>query len=362
MPNWEKFQLSIHQYELYSKDDPLIDNLLNDIAIGKVVKVGQKDGGTQLKLVIDYDNGGQALFKPMRFDRDKETDPNHFYFVDFERANSEIAAFHLDRLLEFRRSPPVGGRTLNMTSEIYALADEELLKTFFISPANNLCFHGKCGYYCDTAHAICGKPDTLEGSFAAFLPSKTLAPRKIWRHPYRRSYHKRRKAIWETDQSYCDNVVKVSPPYNQGRRLLDLMDMSVLDFLIGNMDRHHYETFKLFNNDTFPLHLDHGRGFGLPRHDEISILAPIAQCCMIRAQTLKILLKFNTGPTKISDAMRASLAKDPISPILSDAHLKALDRRLVIILNTIRSCLIDKKKSFDSVIYVNDNNYRNNNR
>lgn len=26
----------------------------------------QKDGGTQIKLVIDYEDGSQALFKPMR--------------------------------------------------------------------------------------------------------------------------------------------------------------------------------------------------------------------------------------------------------------------------------------------------------
>lgn len=30
-------------------------------------------------------------------------------------------------------------------------------------------------------------------------------------------------------------------------------------FLIGNMDRHHYETFEEFGNETFLIHLDNGR-------------------------------------------------------------------------------------------------------
>lgn len=68
-------------------------------------------------------------------------------------------------------------------------------------------------------------------------------PTQVWRHPWRRSYHKRRKAQWETDADYC-SMVRDIPPYDEGRRLLDLMDMAVYDFLIGNMDRHHYETFK----------------------------------------------------------------------------------------------------------------------
>lgn len=74
---------------------------------------------------------------------------------------------------------PVVGRTLNITTEIYQVAEDELLKTFFVSPANNLCFHGKCSYYCDTSHAICGHPDMLEGSFAAFLPQWEMAGRKV---------------------------------------------------------------------------------------------------------------------------------------------------------------------------------------
>ncbi|EGI62258.1 Dentin matrix protein 4 [Acromyrmex echinatior] len=185
---------------------------------------------------------------------------------------------------------PVNGRTLNVTTEIYQIADSELLKTFFVSPAGNLCFHGKCSYYCDTAHAVCGSPDILEGSFAAFLPDKAFAARKAWRHPWRRSYHKRKKAQWEHDSDYCTLVKEISP-YNEGRRLLDLMDMAVFDFLTGNMDRHHYETFRIFGNDSFTLHLDHGRGFGKPFHDEMSILAPLLQCCVIRQTTLSTLLR-----------------------------------------------------------------------
>lgn len=88
------------------------------------------------------------------------------------------------RLLNFRRAMPVSGRILNITSEIYQLADDDLLKTFFISPSNNVCFHGKCSYYCDTSHAICGNPDTLEGSFAAFLPTYENAQRKVMKYSF----------------------------------------------------------------------------------------------------------------------------------------------------------------------------------
>ncbi|XP_049817211.1 extracellular serine/threonine protein CG31145 isoform X2 [Aethina tumida] len=334
----EKFQLGISQHELYPKNSVYVDKVLQLMIKEPILHVAQKTGGTQLKLIIDYPNEVQALFKPMRFPREQQTLPNHFYFTDYERHNAEIAAFHLDRIMGFRRAMPVTGRMLNITTDLYEKADGELLNTFFVSPSDNLCFHGKCSYYCDTSHAICGNPDTLEGSFAAFLPSSKIAPTKVWRHPWRRSYHKRRKAQWETDPNYCA-LVREIPPYDKGRRLADLMDMSVFDFLMGNMDRHHYETFRLFGNDTFTLHLDHGRGFGKPFHDELSILAPLLQCCMIRQSTLETLLKFHNGPKKLSDAMRESMALDPIAPILWEPHLDALDRRVEIVLRGIRDCL-----------------------
>lgn len=337
--NLDKFHAQISKCEMYRKNSySIVKELLNDMAKLEITDVVQKEGGTQLKLVITYDNNMEALFKPMRFSRHHQTLPNHFYFSDYERHNAEIAAYHLDRVLGFRRAMPVTGRLLNITKEIFEVADDNLMHTSFISPANNLCFHGKCSYYCDTGHAICGHPDTLEGSLAAFLPNSNVVERKIWRHPWRRSYNKRKKAQWETNFDYCDMIREVSP-YDGGRRLLDLMDMSIFDFLMGNMDRHHYETFRIFGNDTFTIHLDHGRGFGKPFHDEMTILAPLLQCCQIRATTLKTLLKFHNGPKHLSQTLKESMDIDPIAPILWEPHLTALDRRVVIILSGIRECI-----------------------
>ena len=108
----------------------------------------------------------------MRYPREQETLPDHFYFSDFERHNAEIAAFHLDKLvficscdvnslymyartcdwtflidfrhygnilllcrvLGFYRVPPTVGRRISVTHDIEAHATEEFARTIFISP------------------------------------------------------------------------------------------------------------------------------------------------------------------------------------------------------------------------------------
>ncbi|KAJ4940336.1 hypothetical protein JOQ06_026644 [Pogonophryne albipinna] len=261
--------------------------------------------------------------------REQETPPDFFYFSDFERHNAEVAAFHLDKILDFRRVPPVAGRLVNMTKEIRDVTrDKKLWRTFFISPANNVCFYGECSYYCSTEHALCGKPDQIEGSLAAFLPDLALAKRKTWRNPWRRSYHKRKKA--------------------DGTRLLDIMDMTVFDFLMGNMDRHHYETFEKFGNETFIIHLDNGRGFGKHSHDEVSILVPLTQCCRIRKSTHLRLQLLAKEEFKLSLLMSESLVRDRLSPVLIQQHLQAMDRRVRQVLNVLSDCV--EKEGYSYVV------------
>ncbi|XP_048848378.1 extracellular serine/threonine protein kinase FAM20C-like [Brienomyrus brachyistius] len=337
-PSWVRFHLGINRYELYDRRSSAVDDLLGDLVMQRIGNVAIKPGGTQLKLIMRFQNYGQALFKPMKQARDQETPSDVFYFSDFERHNAEIAAFHLDRILGFRRVPPAAGRLVNITKEIRDVTrDKKLWRTFFISPANNTCFYGECTYYCSMEHALCGTPDHMEGSLSAFLPDLVLAKRRTWRSPWRRSYHKRKKAEWEINPNYCDKVKRM-PPYD-GPRLLDVMDMTIFDFLMGNMDRHHYETLEKFGNDTFILHLDNGRGFGRHSHDEVSILAPLSQCCRVRRSTFLRLQLLAKEEHQLSVVMTESLRKDRLAPVLIQPHLEALDRRLQHVLRVLEDCV-----------------------
>ncbi|KAM9857050.1 extracellular serine/threonine protein kinase FAM20C-like [Aulostomus maculatus] len=354
-PPWLRFHLGISRWQLYPHQDPNMGLLTQQLATHRIVSAVQKSGGTQLKLVMSFPNYGQALFKPKKQARDEETNYNLYYFSDFERHNAEIAAFHLDRILGYRRVPPVVGRQVDVVKEIKDVTtDRKLARTFFTSPVGNVCFYGQCTYYCSTEHAVCGQPRTLEASLAVMLPDLSLAARRSWRSPWRRSYSRSKLAKWQTDPHYC-STIKKTPPYDKGTRLVDLMDLVVLDFLMSNMDRHHYETFEKFGNNTSLLHLDNGRAFGRHSKDEPTILVPLEQCCRIRRSTWLRLRLLSLPRYRLSDVMRASLSQDPlhsVAPLLLEPHLAALDRRLKAVLQAVSRCQQEQsEKGGDEVIY-----------
>ncbi|RMB95286.1 hypothetical protein DUI87_28273 [Hirundo rustica rustica] len=333
---WLQFHLGISRDGLYPRSSPAVSRLLRDMqqfpTIGADYSQDEKallgacdcsqivkPSGVHLKLVLRFQDFGKAMFKPMRQRREEETPEDFFYFVDFQRHNAEIAAFHLDRILDFRRVPPTVGRLINVTKEILEVTKNEVLQSvFFVSPASNVCFFAKCPYMCKTEYAVCGNPHLLEGSLSAFLPSLNLAPRLSIPNPWIRSYSFDGKEEWEVNPLYC-NTVREIYPYSNSNRLLNIVDMAIFDFLIGNMDRHHYEMFTKFGDDGFLLHLDNARG--------------------IKRTTLLRLRLLAEPEYRLSDVMRESLLQDPLAPVLTEPHLLALDRRLQLILDAVGKCI-----------------------
>ncbi|XP_073654431.1 pseudokinase FAM20A isoform X11 [Tursiops truncatus] len=255
--SWIQFHLGISRHGLYSRSSPVVSKLLHDMRHLPTISADYsqdekallgacdctqivKPSGVHLKLVLRFSDFGKAMFKPMRQLRDEETPEDFFYFIDFQRHNAEIAAFHLDR--------------------------------------------------------------------------------------------------WEVNPLYCDTVKQVYPHSSSGR-LLNIIDMAIFDFLTGNMDRHHYETFTKFGDDGFLIHLDNARGFGRHSHDEVSILSPLSQCCRIKRKTLSHLQLLAQADYRLSDVMRESLLEDQLTPVLTEPHLLALDRRLQTVLRTVRGCI-----------------------
>lgn len=122
------------------------------------------------------------------------------------------------------------------------------------------------------------------------------------------------------------------------RLFLDMIDLSAFDFLIGNLDRHHMMRISSFGSNTALIHLDNGRSFGRYDQDDLSILAPIRQCCFFRYTTFARLYRiYHQGFSKLlSDSLKTN---EVLQTILIDEHLIAIDRRLEILFAHLDTCI-----------------------
>ncbi|KAK2101120.1 Glycosaminoglycan xylosylkinase [Saguinus oedipus] len=302
---WEIVAPWVVPWEVYPEETPELGAIMHAMATKKIIKsdVGYK--GTQLKAFLILEGGQKVVFKPKRYSRDYvvEGEP----YAGYERHNAEVAAFHLDRILGFCRAPSVVGRFVNLRTEIKPVATEQLLSTF-LTVGSNTCFYGKCYYFQET-EPTCADGDTMEGSVTLWLPD--VWPLQKHCHPWGRTYREGKLSRWEYDESYCDAVKKTSP-YDSGPCFLDIIDTAVFDYLIGNADRHHYESFQDDEDTSLLICPDNAESFGNPSLDERSILAPLYQCCIIRVSTWNRLNYLKNGVLK--SAFKYAMAYDPQFP------------------------------------------------
>nr|XP_054766505.1 extracellular serine/threonine protein kinase FAM20C-like [Lytechinus pictus] len=337
---WQQFHADINENQMYSRNAPYMKDLLESLATTEIVDVGLFHGGSQLKLHVKLADGNYAMLKPMRTPRSLvyNYDEEQPFWLDIERHNAEIAAFHLDRILNFRRSPPCAGRVLNITADIkMKTKDKDLLNSFF-RDGGNTCFEGKCApWFCNKDHPVCGRGEMLEVSLCVMIPFYHGNEDPIFDRPNPWSHGIREAQIWQ-EQNICEEILKNSANA-EGRFLLDLVEQSIFDFLMLNYDRHHFHMLYKYGSKGFVVALDNGKGFGNPYLDDLNLLGPLAQCCIIRDSTFKYLLKVNGSREKLSDHMKHTLVKDLIDPVIHETHLEAIDRRLMKLLDLIGDCV-----------------------
>ncbi|XP_011661064.2 glycosaminoglycan xylosylkinase [Strongylocentrotus purpuratus] len=329
MTLWSKAESWVTSNQITPSSAKELGSVLYAMANAPITKADVGFKGTQLKARLMLEGGQLVVFKPKRYPRDHVIYGTPY--AGYDRHNGEIAAFHLDRVLDFRRAPLVVGRTLNLKTEILPVASPALNDTF-LEKNNNICFYGKC-YYCKPEEAACADGFTMEGSVTLWLPPDLKL--KKWRHLWSRTYKDGKKAKWETDDQYCVTLMTRVPP-EQHPLVLHMTDGAVFDYLIGNADRHMYETFEKDGDRGMLLHMDNAKSFGNPYLDEGTILAPIYQCCRLRRSTWNTLQQFKDG--RLSQVMGQVLSHDPIAPVLTIWHLEALDRRLNDIIDTMHNC------------------------
>ncbi|XP_070207560.1 glycosaminoglycan xylosylkinase-like [Littorina saxatilis] len=135
--------------------------------------------------------------------------------------------------------------------------------------------------------------------------------------------------------SLLDKVPYPNPFHNNHDMFLDLVDSAILHYIITNADRKTNWVNNGIYQNLFVM-LDNGKSFQDPGRDEWLLLAPLFQCCRVRQTTYERLRVLEKGV--LSSVMREVLKADPVSPVLTDPHLTAMDRRLAHVILEIQEC------------------------
>ncbi|NXU13760.1 FA20A Pseudokinase, partial [Pardalotus punctatus] len=105
--SWLQFHLGISRDGLYPRSSPAVTRLLRDMQEFPTISADYSQDEKALLGACDCSQSECGTWGPHlgyvhpllspRQKREEETPEDFFYFVDFQRHNAEIAAFHLDR-------------------------------------------------------------------------------------------------------------------------------------------------------------------------------------------------------------------------------------------------------------------------
>ncbi|XP_019771994.2 glycosaminoglycan xylosylkinase homolog [Dendroctonus ponderosae] len=303
--------------QLTNLSSALMGRILYSLGHARITKADLDTRGTQLKILLTLMGEQECVFKPKWYPIEKSIEGP--VYAGKDRYGSEIVGFYLSVLLDKPFVPASVERTISLKYDVLPVATNRLLNVS-LEKENRSCVFGQC-FYCSKEDPICDNEGNLLTGAVIFNVRKSFSS---YRSPWQRTYKKRKKAAWEDSVDYC-SAVKTRL---HKKRLLDLIDVAIFDFLLQNGDRHHYETL-----DDSIVWLDNGKGLGNPYVQHLDILAPLYQCCLIRKKMWQALLSLAGGA--LSKYMK--LMPD-IQNVLTEPHLRAMEQRLRLVFATVEFC------------------------
>lgn len=275
-------------------DEPHLRSLA-DSAIRRV-RIGH--GGRSLGFRIELEDGTKGYFKP-----EQSFSGAHWH--------SEIAAYHLDRVLELGRAPAVSGRQiewrrLERAAEEYEGTSEPVIEEGFVRGA--------------FIHWIDGRlrPWQLGQDWEHFVRVRgNLSITPFQRPADYRARINGRATREETELGSFEDA----PESLSTEEIAELSDLILFDYLISNVDRWGGDYTNVRRLRGRLIYLDNGAGFWVnPRQGLMESRFEVLQ--RFRRSTRESLEGF-----RLED-YEARLANDPLAPVLPPHQLEGLALRV----------------------------------
>ncbi|CAK9300537.1 unnamed protein product [Gordionus sp. m RMFG-2023] len=321
--------------------------------------------GSTTKLVLTLERDQKILFK---IKRRLMTDliKGKFWpaFDSRERFQCEIMAFHLSRVLDFRKTPITAGRRFHLFDDILLNDKNKIIRGVDHNEKLNgsYCFKfykGETKNNVLESSTICtDQRGFIEGAMLMWLPFPLGIIKNPW-HPKFWSEVKENcdgHQLYDISNEYCSKNLELIIEQNedglyersQTTILLDIIDIAIYDFLLDNIDRSSFEYMETQETlDDIPFSLimiDSGNCFPDPNVDTFTTLAPLYQCCKLRRSTYERLKLLQNG--QFVSAFNLSLSADMLHPFLIEPHWIALNRRYNAVMSVIQDwCFIKFEKA-----------------
>lgn len=292
---------------------------LNDANIkAQPIDAGGGENGWMVTL-----EGGQKAVMRIVWEAKGEMKRGGLCDEGFEMPTSEIASFHVHKLLGFNRVHLVVGRRLNVLHDILPFSSPALARLIRVKQGlsgNETCVLGRCRS-CRSQHILCPSNNQLQVSLTLAL-ARLNTPIKSWQ-PIAK-------------QTYTDRCKHNSTQANLHRHL-DVFDLTIFNTLVGKPSSTTLSLLSSLGSDSGEVlaTMDNARSF-CDYNRELN-LTPLINCCKLRKSTydrLKSLQKEG-----FSKSLRQSLEEDDLNPILKNAWYPVLDERLQIIIGALDKCI-----------------------